>query len=61
MTKTETKDGARIAPRGMDRRLIAASLCALLILVLFLPMLPWIHIDNAEALHEAMQLKSKTV
>lgn len=60
MTKTETKDGARIAPRGMDRRLIAASLCALLILVLFLPMLPWIHIDNAEALHEAMQLKSKT-
>ena len=43
----------------MDRRLLAVSLCALLILALLLPMLPWIRIDQADALHEAMALKSK--
>lgn len=59
MTLMETRTGREPAARRTDRRLIASSLCAVLILGLFLPMLPWIRIENAEALHDAMQLKSK--
>lgn len=46
---------------GLESRLIAVAVCAVLILALFIPAFSWIRIGNPEALHEAMDLSKKAI
>ena len=49
------------AQRQTGRRLAALGLCALLILVFFVPVFSWIRVVNTEALYDVMKLKSSVV
>ena len=52
----------RGAGRQADvRRLTALGLCALLILLLFVPVFPWIRAVNTEELFDVMGLKSSVI
>lgn len=55
-TGRERKTSQRL---GLSGGLIAVTVCAALILALFIPAFSWIRIGSPEALHEAMGLSSK--
>ena len=44
-----------------SKRLCILGLCALIILILFIPVFGWIHVVNTEALYEVMNLKSSVI
>ena len=44
-----------------SKRLCILGLCALIILILFIPIFGWIHVVNTEALYEVMNLKSSMI
>ena len=57
-----SRQGKAALPRGNDgRTLIALSLCAALVLALFVPALPWIRVVDQEGLYSAMELKPSVI
>ena len=55
----QTRPGIQLRPEG--KRLTVLSLCALLVLASFVPVIPWIRAVNTEELYSVMGLKSSVI